>query len=275
RMSRLTDASRRVAMVLLEEGPHVGFLTASDIGRRAQTSDATVVRTAQRLGYRGLDELKADLADELRTPTPGERLDHTLTASGDRRADPIHDFLARRTTDLDRLVTSDLITAFGTAVDLLAEAPRVFVSGIGPTAPIAQYAAALLVRTGLDARALMRSGVGAADDIVSIGGGDTVVMLAYTRPASHVVPMLERMSELGGAVVLITDVIAAPRARSVVLRVGRGEPSGAASHVNTVATIEALALAVARRHHDRARQTLDAITSLRRVITESTTPGRI
>ena len=45
------------------------FLSAAEIAHELAMSDATVIRTAQTLGYAGLPELKAELQGALRSPT--------------------------------------------------------------------------------------------------------------------------------------------------------------------------------------------------------------
>src|ERR671917_2824351 len=76
----LAPAQRRVAVFFTEHAAQLGFFSAAEIAARLGTSDATVVRTAQSLGYRGLADLKRALLDDASPPepTPSARLGATL-----------------------------------------------------------------------------------------------------------------------------------------------------------------------------------------------------
>ncbi|MGH8966162.1 MAG: MurR/RpiR family transcriptional regulator, partial [Actinomycetes bacterium] len=76
----LAPAQRKVARFFTEHAAQLGFFSAAEIAARLGTSDATVVRTAQTLGYRGLADLKRALLDDAPPPepTPSARLRATL-----------------------------------------------------------------------------------------------------------------------------------------------------------------------------------------------------
>ena len=64
----LRPSERRVADYVLANPAAVVFLSSTELGERAGTSDATVVKFSQRLGFRGYQELKIALAGEASSP---------------------------------------------------------------------------------------------------------------------------------------------------------------------------------------------------------------
>src|SRR5262249_4523997 len=79
----LQAADARVARVIVEQPNVAIYRSASEIAELAQTSSATVVRCAQKLGFKGFHDLKLALANELavfeqartaETPTGDPRL---------------------------------------------------------------------------------------------------------------------------------------------------------------------------------------------------------
>src|SRR6476646_4797747 len=78
RSENLPPAERRVAEGLVGFGPEEALLTAAELAERLGTSDATVVRTAKALGYRGLADLRRAMATRPPEPPLGERLRRTL-----------------------------------------------------------------------------------------------------------------------------------------------------------------------------------------------------
>src|SRR4051794_22299324 len=118
--STLSPAARRVAEVVLADPSAAAFATVAEVGARAHTSGATVVRLAERLGYDGWVDLQAEArarvdqqlrpaAQRIRETAAGDVLGATAT----READNVHRTLA----DVDR-------TAFDRAVALLADRRR-------------------------------------------------------------------------------------------------------------------------------------------------------
>src|SRR3989440_3141134 len=79
----LAPAERRVAELLLDLGPEATLLSAAALAEQLGTSDATVVRTAQSLGYSGLAELRRALAAYGDNPPLGDRLRRTLEQTSD------------------------------------------------------------------------------------------------------------------------------------------------------------------------------------------------
>src|SRR3990170_1834982 len=75
----LPRAERRVAEVVLADPGAAAFATVAELGRRAGTSGATVVRLAVRLGYDGWVGLQAEAR---------ERLDQRLRPATERIREP-------------------------------------------------------------------------------------------------------------------------------------------------------------------------------------------
>ena len=61
----LTRAERRVAAIVADDPEAVAFGTVADVARRSDTSGATVVRLAAKLGFDGFVELQAAVREEM------------------------------------------------------------------------------------------------------------------------------------------------------------------------------------------------------------------
>src|SRR6266849_926655 len=83
----LSPAESRVAAFISDHADDVAFLSVNDLARQLQTSDATVVRTAQALGYAGFPDLRGELIDAVRNQvSPALRLGRGLESLGDTSA---------------------------------------------------------------------------------------------------------------------------------------------------------------------------------------------
>ncbi len=137
--------------------------------------------------------------------------------------------------------------------------------GVGPSAHLAEYGRLLTERIGKPSAALVQTGTSFADEMLTLGPGDAVVVLAYGRLQPHVRVLLERSRALELPVVLITDTLGRKLGAAVhtTLESGRGAPGLFASHGATLVLIESLVLAVAAGDRETAEATLGTLNDLR------------
>ncbi len=261
-LSGLSPAQRQVAQYLVASGSAAMVDSASVIAERLGVSDATVVRTAQALGYSGLPELRRALASQVEGVTLAERLHRTLALSDtDVLANSANSLIA----SVDALLHQVSGHRFEHAVEILEGADRLLWSGIGPSAPLAEYAAVLAGRLGHPSVALTRSGPGAADDLLAMAPSSAVVVLTYGRRHPHVEALLQRAADRAVPVVLITDVLEpdlGDRAAETLV-CWRGSPGLFASHAPTMVLLEGLLMGLARRDPVRAESSLAELEALR------------
>ena len=263
RLGGLAPAQRRVARFFTEHATQLGFFSAAEIAARLGTSDATVVRTAQRLGYRGLADLKRALLDDAPPPEPkpssrlGATLRHATTPMDvlDHVLDVHQAALHAARKNLDE--------RFPAAVALLATAERIVLSGTGPSAAVAQYAAVLLGRVGRPAATITATGVSMADQAMELCRGDTLLLLAYTRLHTHAAVLIDLAQRRRIPVLLVTDVLANVEGADLVLSCPRGLPGEQSSHAVTLLLLEAIAVALAATERARATTALSELNRLR------------
>ncbi|MGH3902123.1 MAG: MurR/RpiR family transcriptional regulator [Pseudonocardiaceae bacterium] len=259
----LAPAQRKVARFFTEHAAQLGFFSAAEIAARLGTSDATVVRTAQTLGYRGLADLKRALLAEAPPPepTPSARLGATL-----RRAATPTDVL-NHVLDVHQAALqatrANLDEHFPAAVALLAAAERIVLSGTGPSAAVAQYAAVLLGRVGRPAATITATGMSMADQALGLHRGDTLLLLAYTRLHTHATVLLDLARRRRIPVLLVTDMLAGIEGVDLVLTCPRGLLGEQSGHAVTVLLLEALAVALAAAEPSRATTALRELNRLR------------
>lgn len=270
RLADLSPVARRVALLLLSEHDRLGFHSAAELGRMAGTTDATVIRTVQQLGYRGVVELKAAVAAELTPDTPRQRLSRSVDADVDGPHDDLARMLDMQQRALTRLAEPHFLAAVTEAGRVVVGAQRVLVHARGISTGIAEHAAAQLTRIGLDARTLGSAAGLIGDDLARVRPTDVVLVVASGRQQPWHAALYDHCAEQRVRVVLVTDTHPAPAADALVLRVGRGDPHGLATHVGTIATVEALVLAAARADRPRATSALHELDRQRRRLAADT-----
>jgi DNA-binding MurR/RpiR family transcriptional regulator len=254
----LPPAERRVAELVLADPSLAAFGTVAELGRRASTSGATVVRLASRLGYDGWVGLQSEVrsaldhhlrpaTERIRQPDAGD----VLATTAAREADNVHRTLGA----VDR-------TAFDRAVALLADRRRT----VRIVAGSAQDGIGRILADDLD---LLRPGVlrvagspvTVASRLAHTDEGDVLVAIDLRRYERWVLEAIAATASAGGLVIALTDSRLSPLARGaeaafVVTADGAGPFD---SHVGTLALVNALTTGVAARLRRPATDRLDRV----------------
>lgn len=267
--ANLTPVEQRMARFFLDRKETVVLGSAAQIAAEAGTSDATVVRTAQSLGFSGLAELREALLDELTgASSPGRRLKRTLDEAGDDAGKALDHVVGLHRAALAALHDDRFVASFSRATDILTAAARRHVFGIGPSGMLAGYAALQFNRIGFPTQTLNATGVALADQLMWLGDGDAVLMLAYAPIYREVDIVLDRAQELGLPVVLISDSLGPYVEGRIteVVPVPRGRTEHLAMHSATMVVLESMIIALAARRRDEALDNLERFSELRGAI---------
>ena len=269
RAQSLSPAARRVLELIDRNRATALASSAADLAAMAGTSDATVVRAVQALGFSGLPDLKQVLAATLDArPTPADAMRETLAEVGpsaERAVDLVLETHKEAMRALEAPAVRERISA---AVGALHAAARILVFGIGPSAQLARYTALLLGRSGRQARALDATGIAMADQLLDLRAGDALLVLAFGRSYREVVATFGEASRQGLQIVLVTDSLEERlrRQAKVVIPVQRGRAERIALHGATLVLLEALVLALAASAREGALATLERLNELRAAV---------
>jgi DNA-binding MurR/RpiR family transcriptional regulator len=261
-----TPTEQRVVDYLQSNRETAIIASAAELARRADTSDATVIRTTRRLGFANLDALRRALMLDLqRDLTLAERLDNSLGRVGTTPAAVLEQTIHVLRESLNRLESIAPSQDFETVVQILCAPGRKIIFGIGPSGYLAGYFAAQLNRMGADAQALHDTGLQFADDILRIHKGDSIIALAYDRPYPEITALFDCAVDQSLRRVLITSPspIIPDRRADITLYVDRGQSDGFSLHAATLVLIEALIVAYAGENRDAVHRNLERLNRSR------------
>ena len=262
----LGAAGQRVAHFIVQNPAAALASSAMDLAASTGTSDATVIRTVQALGYAGLADLKQALVASLeRGATPADDMRRTLEDLGQDAMLALDMVLETHAEALTTLRSAAFREQLGRALPVLHAAERIVVFGIGPSAALAQYAATLLARAGRRSMCLNVTGIMLADRMLDLRAGDAVLALAYGRAYREVTGLFGEARRLRLPIVLVSETAESALARfaDVVLVIPRGKRQRVALHGGTLVGLEAVVLALAAANGDRALATLERLNVLR------------
>lgn len=145
----LNPAEQRAADILIDAEPDFLGLPVARIAEAAGTSQATLIRLAQRLGYRGFRELRLDLVRGTVTGADRTVFEAISAADSPRRvAEKVAGLSMGAIEESCRLLDEDVMSR---VVAAISGAPRIEVYGTGASGLAALDTAAKLRRVGLPA----------------------------------------------------------------------------------------------------------------------------
>ncbi len=258
----LTPGEQAVEQFARDEPLRFATLTGAEVAAQTDTSDATVARTAQKLGFANVREMKAfcasrvqemsNLQSVLKTRLDALTEGDAETADGSRTMSKVLTAAASLVLDVQSTIRWDAAAA---ATSAIASAPTTFIYGLGTAHHLAQYAEIELSRIGIDARSLTGGGHTNAHSVFQVDALDAVLVLAPRVIFPDVVRFVEAVARKGPRPFMITQATLPPHLHELGVVQLRTPPSGssaATEAVTTVALVDALVAEIATLQPERA-----------------------
>ncbi len=267
----LTKSGKRIASYLLDNRDEATFLSAAELAARLGLSEATAVRFAQSLGFKGFPEMREVLQTAFRN-----RVTHSVRVReriGDLRSEG--DIFERLTVSEIDYLTQALHTvdrdAIHQAVELLQETDQVFVFGLGPSVTLVNLMEIRLRRFGRHVVPLTTTGREILESLLLMTGNDLLFAIGFFDVNPTLRFVLDYAKEYDCRSILLTDTLGAilgDRA-NIVLAARRGPVSAFHSLTVPMTIINTLLLALVQTDEERAIPHLDRLDELRRSYTST------
>ncbi len=262
--AKLSPALGKVAEYINTHRQAVMEMTAAELGIAVGTSDATVIRAVQALGFASIRELKQELASATGFgSTPADNMVRTLAALPDHNMAVRHVLTTH--SELMAGISDAECRQMQAAISILAGALRIGFYGIGPSAALAQYAHFNFVRAGCRGILLDACGIALADQLLDLDGVAALLMFAYGAAYPEAEATIAEARRLAIPIVLFSDSLDDRLAREaeVLIPIPRGRAGSMALHGATLVCVEAILLGVIAKNTTRAMVTLRKLDELR------------
>lgn len=243
--------------------------SALEIGFATGTSDATVIRALQALGFSGLVDLKDTLGAYLgQTDSPVEKMAATTDALNGNSDAAIDFVIDNQRAALNALSSPENRSSLTRATQLLTKATAIGVFGIGASGIIADYGARLFSRSGFPSYALNNTGIALAEQLLAMEKGHALIMLLHGRPHREALATLQEAKRLDMPVILVlsqSDSVLRQQADACLI-MPRAKSDHVALHAPSLVAMETIALALAATVEERTLETLNRLVELRSAI---------
>lgn len=175
RMARLTKSEQRIGQLILGRPQVIDTNSATDLARMAGVSKATAARFFRSLGYADFDEVKTQAREERNRTEPFQ---YSLAASekvvlGRAIGDHLNLELANLTRTFEELRSDKL----SEAAELIADAPRLWILGLGLEEGLARHARVLFSRLRHNVMLLGMNDGAWAEDLAMTGPRDVLILI--------------------------------------------------------------------------------------------------
>lgn len=266
----LRPSEKRVAQVILSDPREAVHYSITQLAEKAEVSDATVVKFCKRLGYKGYQEFKIMLAQDVAVKP---QLIHGEVEPGNDVQTIKEKIFQANISALQETAQVLETEALERAVQALANAGEIHFYGVGASGIVALDAEQKFSRIGLRASAFLDTHLQIAR-AVHLREGDVAVCLSFSGETVEIVEALRAAKQAGALTIAITSFSGSTLAREadVLLLTSTQQNlfrSGAiASRLTQLSTIDVLFIAVALVDHERAQEAIEktrAILSQRRL----------
>jgi DNA-binding MurR/RpiR family transcriptional regulator len=265
RFSQLTKSEKRIANYLNQNLDEAAFMSAGEISKHLQLSEATMVRFARTIGFDSYPALREALQEDFR-----HRMTHSARLRS--RLDSLRDggdiFERLVTSEIDYL-TEALHTldrdALNAAVELLRTHQRVFVFGLGPSTSLVDLLEIRLTRSARHVIPLRTSGRELLEPLLLMDENDLLIAIGFFDVNNELRLVLEHANQKNTPVILVTDTLGALVGEKVdiVLAARRGPISSFHSLTIPMTIINALLLALSSVDQEKVMNNLDKLDQLR------------
>lgn len=204
--SELTVAEKRIADYILNNKKNIIHLSVTEVAEGSKTSASTVVRTCVKLGYRGFQDFKITIAQEIGNPI------NTIFEKAQEDNSPLEILQKEINSIIDTLnLTKKVINRneLENAAKAICNCGKVAIFGCGNSSAIAFDAAHKFTRAGVDA-------IACSDPhkqimiAVNLTSSDVAMGISHSGSSKDVVDSLEIAKKSGATIICITNCSRSP-----------------------------------------------------------------
>ena len=263
--AKLTVSEAQVAAFIAANPALIAVSSTAELGDFTETSDATVVRTAKKLGYDNFRHLRRSALEiSGRYRDPSKVLDDQLGQISTSSSGPA--MVLRDTGELLTRLGAGLDTeVWDHAVAALSGATRVLSYGSGPSGCVAEYLSICLKRIGLRSSSITVTGFRLADELLDLSNDDVVVLFATLRRFREIDVILEHAKKVGATSIVISETLgeALRDSADIVLATPQSTTGTSDGVIMGMVLAHALELAVANNDQSNAIHSMERLNELR------------
>jgi DNA-binding MurR/RpiR family transcriptional regulator len=253
---QLSRQLKLIGAYIEQHRDHVGLERIQDIADQCGVQPSAVVRFAKHFGFSGFSEMQAIFRAGISTQiAPGRSYQNRIRDALARSDQPLasadiaQEFVGGAAAGLEELRQQLPNLPMDRAVDLLAQAPSLWVAGARRAYPVATYLAYALQHTDKPVQLVDFTGAMHTGQLRGMRQGDVLVAISFAPYAEETMAIARHAVQAGVSVIAITDsrMGALAQVADVPLVVQESAVFGFRALSSTMALAQCLFIALAYR----------------------------
>lgn len=208
KFNSLPKNQRKIAEFLIDNLDEIPFLSIHELSKATKISVATIVRVAQNIGFSGFNELRAEVANSLKSQLDNKEIFPLFKHSA-------KEDLLTEVANLDIKNINDTLHSidrenFNRSAAAMVKAQRVYTVGLGISYLLAEILAYQLTQVGIDASVLKHTSVVFHEQILFLNKNDLLVCFSFPPYSKETIETAKFAKERGIKVISITNKEASP-----------------------------------------------------------------
>lgn len=197
----LTPSEERLYREFIYNKQALAYMTAAEVAALVGVHESTVVRLAQKLGYKGYRDLRISLREELTEKENAvERLRQRIA-----RSHELTTLVADEIRALEELLVSVSQEEIDSAARAIIPAHQVYLFAWGHASSLVEYLDRRLRRSKKETVDLRKQGRDLAENLLTLGSNDVLVAFAFHIKPPSLETLLRYSKSVGATTVLISD----------------------------------------------------------------------
>jgi RpiR family carbohydrate utilization transcriptional regulator len=251
-MSKLRDSEKKIVQFIEHNQEEIIHLSITEVAERSETSESSVVRLSKKLGYKGFQDLKINLAREVIAP---ERQIHEVIEKGD---DVVMIKKKVFQSNIQALYDSIEVCSdneLQRAVHAISNARLIEFYGTGGSGTVALDAHHKFLKLGVKSFAYNDTVLQAMSASV-LTDQDVVIGISHTGSNTDVLTAMRLAKESGATLICITNVSKSPitNISNIVLQTASNETlfrtDAISSRIAQLTIIDVLVASVANQQYE-------------------------
>lgn len=261
KFNRMSKSHKKIATYIIDHYEQAAFMTAAKLGKTVGISEATVVRFAYALDYKGYPEFQAALAEWVK-----DKL-NSVQKIGAKYGKSTQSEILTSVLNSDIEKIDDTIDhvdpqAFEAAVDIILNAKHVYIIGLRSCKPLAEFLNFYLNMIRSDVVLLDSTSTSEIfEQMLRISEKDAIIGISFPRYSMRTLKAMEMANDRNAKVITITDTIHSPMClySSCNLMARSDMVSIVDSLVAPLSLINALVVALCLKRPAEVKQNLESL----------------
>jgi DNA-binding MurR/RpiR family transcriptional regulator len=200
---------RKIADYFIDNFDRIPFLNVQEVSEATTSSVASVVRFAQRTGFKGFSELREQIAESLQNQLSKKEIFPLFEKS------KLEDDLLTSIANLEIKNINDTLHIierenFNKTVELILSSKRVFTAGLGISYLLAEILAYQLTQVGTDASVFKHTHTIFHEQVLFLNSNDLIIAFSFPPYSKETVETAKFADERNIKVISITNKEASP-----------------------------------------------------------------